>query len=304
MASAVEQVREFNRFYTRQIGLLREGLLKTPFSLTQARVLYELGARPGTRSTDLVRDLGLDPGYVSRLLKSFENQRLIQRTSSARDRRASLLTLTAKGRAEFKRLNARSQAEISAMLTKLSEPQSRELAASMTAIRRLLDPPAAADPAFTLRTHQPGDIGWVIARHGALYAQEYQWDSGFEALVAKIAGEFLARFDATRERCWIAERDGVPIGCVFLVKKSKTIGKLRLLLVEPSARGLGVGTRLVGECISFARQAGYRRLNLWTNDLLHAARHIYEHAGFHLVKEERHHSFGFDLNGQYWTLQL
>lgn len=300
----VDLVRGFNRFYTRQIGLLREGLLKTPYSLTQARVLYELGTRPGLSSTDLVRELDLDPGYVSRLLRAFEKQGLIQRTISKDDRRVSRLAPTAKGRAEFQRLNRRSQAEIDQMLSPMSAPQRRRLADSMTTIRWLLDPPSAGDPAFTVRTHKPGDIGWVVARHGALYAQEYGWDGTFEALVAKIAGGFLERFDPQRERCWIAERHGEPIGSVFLVRQSKTVGKLRLLLVEPAARGLGVGSRLVDDCIAFARLAGYRRLTLWTNDVLHAARRIYERAGFRLVREEKHHSFGHDLVGQFWELAL
>jgi DNA-binding MarR family transcriptional regulator/N-acetylglutamate synthase-like GNAT family acetyltransferase len=300
----VELVRGFNRFYTKQIGLLREGLLKTPFSLTQARVLYELGTQPELRSTDLMRRLDLDPGYLSRLLKSFEKQGYIKRTHSREDRRVNLLAPTAKGRVEFKRLNERSQAEISEMLSAMTVAQRQRLADSMAAIRELLDPSIRQEPGFTIRAHQPGDIGWVIARHGALYAQEYGWDATFEGLVAKIAGAFLECFDEARERCWIAERNCEPIGSVFLVRHSKTMGKLRLLLVEPSARGLGVGTRLVDECIGFARLAGYRKLTLWTNDVLHAARRIYERAGFRLVREEKHHSFGHDLVGQFWELAL
>ncbi len=300
----VELVRSFNRFYTRRIGVLREGLLKTPFSLTQARVLYELGAHPGVRSADLIGELGLDPGYLSRLLKGFERQGLVRRTNSRQDGRVNLLALTAKGRAEFERLNSRSKAEIAEMLGGIGGPQRQQLVDSMTAIRRLLEPPGEGEPAFIVRTHQPGDIGWVVARHGELYTQEYQWDSSFEGLVGKIAGEFLMHFDEQRERCWIAECNGERIGTVFLVKQSKTVAKLRLLLVEPSARGLGVGSRLVDECIAFARQCGYRKLTLWTNDILHAARRIYERAGFQLVKEEKHHSFGHDLTGQYWALRL
>jgi DNA-binding MarR family transcriptional regulator/GNAT superfamily N-acetyltransferase len=299
----IELIRGFNRFYTRQIGLLREGLLETPFSLTQARVLYELGSRTRIRSRDLIRELGLDPGYLSRLLKGFERQGLIKRTSSREDRRVSLLTLTPKGRAEFESLNMRSEAEITGMLAAMSAAQRKQLVDSMTAIQQLLEP-CKVEPAFVLRTHRPGDIGWVVARHGELYAREYRWDSSFEGLVAKIAGDFLTHFDERRERCWIAERNGEPIGSVFLVKHSKTAAKLRLLLVEPSARGLGVGTRLVDECIAFARRSGYRRLTLWTNSVLHAARKIYERAGFRLVKEEMHHSFGRDLVGQYWALRL
>jgi DNA-binding MarR family transcriptional regulator/N-acetylglutamate synthase-like GNAT family acetyltransferase len=300
----VEAVRDFNRFYTRQIGLLREGLLETKYSLTEARVLYEMGKRPALRPTDLIRELGLDPGYLSRMLKNFERHKLIHRQTSEEDRRVTFLKLTRRGREEFQRLNSRSQAEIAGMLQGMSGDGRRELVHSMTAIRRLVEPPAHEGPAFQIRTHRPGDIGWVVSRHGALYAEEYGWDCTFEGLVAAIAGEFLQKFDEARERCWIAERGGEPIGCVFLVKKSKTIGKLRLLLVEPSARGLGVGGRLVEECIAFARQCGYRKLTLWTNDILHAARRIYERAGFRLVREERHHSFGEDLTGQYWELRL
>jgi DNA-binding MarR family transcriptional regulator/N-acetylglutamate synthase-like GNAT family acetyltransferase len=299
-----EPIRSFNRFYTKQIGLLREGLLKTPFSLTQARVLYELGRNPGIRSTSLVEELGLDPGYLSRLLKSFEGQGLIKRSGSTDDRRVNRLSLTAKGRAEFKRLDSRSRAEIGEMLEGMTGFQRERLVNSMTAIRELLDSHAEAAPGFILRAHQPGDIGWVIARHGELYAREYRWDSSFEGLVAEIAGAFLRRFDERRERCWVAERGGERLGCVFLIGHSKNVAKLRLLLVEPSARGLGIGARLVGECIAFARQSGYRKLTLWTNDILQAARRIYERAGFRLVKEEKHHSFGHDLVGQFWELRL
>jgi DNA-binding MarR family transcriptional regulator/N-acetylglutamate synthase-like GNAT family acetyltransferase len=300
----IEQIRSFNRFYTKRIGLLRDGLLQTPFSLTQARVLYELGRNPGVRSASLVEELGLDPGYLSRLLKGFEGRRLLKRASSKEDHRVSHLSLTAKGRAEFERLDARSGAEIGEMLASMSASRRERLVHSMTAIRESLDPREETAPGFVLRTHQPGDIGWVIARHGELYAQEYRWDSSFEGLVAEIAGAFLRRYDEQRERCWIAERNGERLGCVFLVKQSKNIAKLRLLIVEPSARGLGIGVRLVSECIAFARQSGYRKLTLWTNDILHAARRIYERAGFGLVKEEKHHSFGHDLVGQFWELTL
>ncbi|HXK01507.1 MAG TPA: helix-turn-helix domain-containing GNAT family N-acetyltransferase [Verrucomicrobiae bacterium] len=304
LAAEVDIVRDFNRFYTRQIGLLREGLLRTRFSLTEARVLYELGSRPGIRSTELIRELDLDPGYLSRLLKQFGKQGLLIRSTSKDDRRVTLLVLSPRGRREFLRLNARSHSEIAGMLTGMPLPERRKLVDSMTAIRRIVDTAARGEPAFVIRTHRPGDIGWVIARHGALYAEEYGWDGSFEGLVARIAGDFLRNFDERSERCWIAERNGEPIGSVFLVKQSKTAGKLRMLLVEPSARGMGVGSRLVEECIAFARQCGYRKLTLWTNDILHAARRIYQRAGFQLVREERHHSFGHDLVGQYWALRL
>lgn len=300
----IERIRGFNRFYTKRIGLLREQFLKTPFSLTQARVLFELGRNPGIRAAGLVNDLGLDPGYLSRLLKNFETSGLIRRSGSTDDRRVSHVSLTAKGRAAFKRLDAASRAEIGEMLTAMNGSQQERLAAGMTVVRQLLDLPKRPAPGFTLRKHQPGDIGWVVARHGELYAEEYGFDSSFEGLVAEIAGAFLRNLDPKRERCWIAEREGERLGCVFLVGQSKRIGKLRLLLVEPSARGLGIGRQLVGECIAFARLRGYRKITLWTNDILHAARKIYERAGFRLVREEKHHSFGHDLVGQFWELDL
>jgi len=301
---AAEEVRGFNRFYTRQIGLLREGLLDTPYSLTQARILYELGTRTTVRSSDLVRDLALDPGYLSRLVGNFERQGLVKRAPSKDDGRVQYLGVTAKGRREFERLNSRSRAEVRDMLERMDTPQQEQLVNSMAAIRMLLEPRARAADGFELRMHRPGDIGWVVARHGELYAEEYGWDTTFEGLVAEIAGKFLCRFDARLERCWIAERNGTRAGCVFLVRQSKTVAKLRLLLVEPWARGGGLGSRMVKECIAFARQAGYRKVTLWTNNILHAARHIYERAGFVLVKEERHHSFGKDLTGQFWEQKI
>jgi DNA-binding MarR family transcriptional regulator/N-acetylglutamate synthase-like GNAT family acetyltransferase len=300
----ISLIRSFNRFYTRRIGLLREGLLDTPFSLTQARVLFEIANHPGTRSSKLGPELGLDPGYLSRLLKSFERRRLVKRSRSNTDRRVHHVSLTPQGRAAFVRLNARSRAETGEMLANLESSQQQSLAAAMTAIRRLLDPAGEVAKTVTLRTHRPGDIGWVVLRHGELYAQEYGWDSTFEGLVAEIGGKFLTHFDERRERCWIAEIGGERVGCVFLVKASKTVAKLRLLLVEPSARGLAIGTKLVEECITFARQAHFRKLTLWTNDVLHAARRIYQRAGFRLVKEDKHHSFGHDLVGQFWELTL
>jgi len=303
-ADAAEQVRSFNRFYTRQIGLLREGLLDTRYSLTQARILYELGTRAGVRSSDLARDLALDPGYLSRLLKNFEKQGLVRRTVSHTDARAQHLAVTAKGRREFEKLNSRSREEIGAMLARMSGPEQQRLVDSMAAIRGLLGTEPEGRPASELRTHRPGDIGWVVARHGELYAREYAFDSTFEGLVAGIAGKFLSHFDPRRERCWIAERNGVREGCVFLVKQSKTVAKLRLLLVEPGARGSGIGSRLVEQCVAFAREAGYRKITLWTNDILHAARRIYQRAGFVVVKEEKHHSFGRDLVGQFWEKML
>lgn len=300
----VELVRSFNRFYTKRIGLLREGLLNTPFSLTQARVLYEIGKEPGTKSVSLAGELGVDPGYLSRLLSGFERRQLIRRSKSGDDRRVNYLSLTRKGRTAFQRLNARARAEIGEMIASLDDSHQQRLVDSMAAIEQLLNSNPETGKPIVVRTHRPGDIGWMVARHGELYAQEYGRDSTFEGVVAEIAGKFLTHFDARRERCWIAEREGERLGSVMLVKESESIAKLRLLLVEPSARGLGVGTRLVRECIAFARETGYRTLTLWTDDVLHAARRIYQQAGFCLVKEEKHHSFGLDLVGQVWELAL
>jgi len=303
-AQTIERVRSFNRFYTRQIGLPREGYLETPFSLTQARVLYELGTHADKRSTDLSAELGLDPGYLSRLLKRFQRKGLVKRSKSTQDRRVNRLYLTRRGRWEFATLNSRSQADTGKVLSKMTPGEQERLVYSMAAIQELLGAPIATTAPVRLRSHRPGDIGWVIERHGLLYAQEYGWDASFEALAAEIAAKFLAGFDPKRERCWIAERNGERLGCVFLVKESKAEAKLRLLLVEPSARGLGVGSNLVKECIAFARKCGYRKLTLWTNSVLIAARRIYERAGFRLMREEKHNSFGQDLVGQFWELNL
>jgi DNA-binding MarR family transcriptional regulator/GNAT superfamily N-acetyltransferase len=300
----VEDVRRFNRFYTKQIGVLNEGLLNSPFSLTQARVLYELAHRRQPRATALGKDLGLDAGYLSRILRDFEDRRLIARKPSQTDGRQSELSLTPRGRRTFAPLDARSHQEVGAMLARLSIADQRRLLEAMRTIETVLGAGPDPEVPYVLRAPRPGDMGWVIHRHGALYAQEYAWDERFEALVAEIVVKFVQHFDPTRERCWIAERHGEPVGSVFLVKKSKAVSKLRLLLVEPSARGLGIGARLVSECIAFARQVGYRKMTLWTNDILHAARRIYEKEGFRLVHKERHHSFGHGLVGETWDLDL
>jgi DNA-binding MarR family transcriptional regulator/N-acetylglutamate synthase-like GNAT family acetyltransferase len=300
----VDGVRRFNRFYTKQIGVLHEGLLGSPFSLTEVRVLYELAHRERSTATDLGKELGLDPGYLSRILRGFENRGLIARKTSEADGRQSLVWLTEQGQQTFAPLNSRSHGEVAAMLSKFSPAQQGRLIEAMRTIEGLLSPSPEQKSLYVLRPHQPGDMGWVVHRHGVLYAREYGWDEQFEALVASIVAKFIQHYDPKRERCWIAERDGEIVGSVFLVKQSKTVAKLRLLLVEPKARGLGLGARLVGQCVSFARQAGYRRIRLWTNSVLHAARHIYEEAGFHLVHEEPHHSFGHDLVGETWELDL
>jgi DNA-binding MarR family transcriptional regulator/N-acetylglutamate synthase-like GNAT family acetyltransferase len=299
----IAAVRRFNRFYTRRIGLLDDGYLRSPFSLTEVRVLYELAHRDQTTATDLARDLGVDPGYLSRMLRTFLRRGLVTRTASSADGRVSLLTLTTRGRKAFAPLEARAREQIGSMLGSVPARRQERLVASMRAIETALAP-TPASPRITLRRHRPGDMGWVVQRHGALYWEEYGWDERFEALVASIVAKFVEHLDPKRERCWIAELDGEPVGSVFCVKQSRTAAKLRLLLVEPRARGLGIGRRLVDECIAFARSAGYREMVLWTNDVLVAARHIYERAGFILVESERHTSFGKRLVGENWRLRL
>jgi DNA-binding MarR family transcriptional regulator/GNAT superfamily N-acetyltransferase len=300
----VEAVRRFNRFYTQQIGVLQERMLRSPFSLTEVRVLYELAHRQKPTATELGKELGLDGGYLSRILRGFEKRGLIGKTPSEADGRQSHLKLTEKGRDAFAPIDAHSHDEVAAMLKNLSTTQQKRLVEAMHAIEDLLGAQTEQKPLYLLRPRRPGDMGWVVHRHGALYTQEYGWDEQFEALVASIVAKFIQHYDPKRERCWIAEKDGEPVGSVFLVKRSKTSAKLRLLLVEPKARGLGLGTRLVDECVRFARQVGYRKIMLWTNSVLYAARHIYEEAGFRLVRKERHHSFGHDLIGETWELKL
>jgi DNA-binding MarR family transcriptional regulator/N-acetylglutamate synthase-like GNAT family acetyltransferase len=304
LAGRVAAVREFNRFYTRRIGLLDEGYLSSRFSLTEVRVLYELAHRGSATASELGRDLGIDPGYLSRILRGFARRGVVARTAAKDDARRAILRLTARGKATLAPLEARARDQIGVMLENVPAAEQDRLVASMRTIERGLRPGAGAAPKVTLRSHRPGDMGWVVERHGALYWEEYGWDESFEALVADIVAKFITHLDPKRERCWIAEVDGERVGCVFCVKKSKTFAKLRLLLVEPRARGLGVGSRLVDECIRFARAAGYRQVTLWTNDVLVAARRIYERAGFELVESERHRSFGKALVGQNWTLRL
>jgi DNA-binding MarR family transcriptional regulator/GNAT superfamily N-acetyltransferase len=300
----IAAVRAFNRFYTRQLGLLEEGMLKSAFSLTEARILYELTHREGATASDLGRDLGIDAGYLSRVLAKFEVGRLITRTPSASDGRQTLLAATSKGRRAFAPLNRASQEQITAMLAPLRPADRGELVRAMRIVQGLLGGAAASKVPYVLRGLQSGDIGWIVHRQGLLYAQEYGWDETFEGLVAEIAGAFVKNASPKMERCWIAEREGEIVGSVFLMRASDALAKLRLLYVEPSARGLGIGRRLVEECIRFARAKGYKTLTLWTNDVLVSARRIYQAAGFKLVKEERHHSFGKDLIGQTWDLDL
>lgn len=302
--SRVDQVRRFNRFYTRQIGLLGKGYLDSPFTLAEVRVLYELAHRKSPAASEIAKALSLDPGYLSRMLLGFHKRGYLARSAADDDGRRQHLSLTKKGRAALGELEMKSEAGISAMLESISNEDQNRLTAAMAAIEGVLGEPAPSNAPYLLRAHRPGDMGWVIHRHGVLYAQEYGFDERFEALVARIAAEFVEKFDPKREHCWIAERDGVIVGSVFLVKKSDRVAKLRLLLVEPSARGLGIGRRLVEECVRFARQAGYRKITLWTQSTLDAARHIYHQAGFQLMKRERHRSFGQALVGETWEFTL
>jgi DNA-binding MarR family transcriptional regulator/GNAT superfamily N-acetyltransferase len=298
----VAAVRGFNRSYTRIIGVLQEGLLHSCFTLAEARVLYELDQRDGLTATELGRELELDPGYLSRILQRFERDGMLAREASPTDRRQNRLSLTEAGRDAFAPLDARSREEIAALLARLPDPAQASLVTAMSRIETLLGGSRSAP--WLLRQHRPGDIGWVVARHGALYAEEYGFDTRFEALVARVAGEFLAQHDPMHERCWIAEHDGVNVGSVFLVRKSDEEAKLRLLLVEPAARGLGIGRRLVAECIGFAGASGYSRVTLWTNEALAAARAIYQQAGFHLVASAPHRDFGPPMVGEDWELAL
>jgi DNA-binding MarR family transcriptional regulator/GNAT superfamily N-acetyltransferase len=304
LSQRIETVRRFNRFYTKQIGVLHEGLLKSQFPLTEARVLYELAQHEQTTATVLGNELGLDAGYLSRILSTFEKHGLLQKQPSPTDGRQNLLCLTETGQAEFAKINVRSQQEIGAMLNNLSEADQQHLVEAMQTVETILGAQPEQRVPYLLRPHQPGDMGWVVYRHGALYAQEYGWDETFEALVAEIVAKFIQHFDPKWEHCWLAEINGEVVGSVFLVKQSNEVAKLRLLYVEPKARGLGIGARLVDECIRFARRTGYQKMTLWTNSILTAARAIYIKAGFQLVHSEAHHSFGHDLVGETWELTL
>ncbi len=303
-SQAVDAVRRFNRFYTRRIGVLDEHLLESPFSLAEARLLYELAHRDRLSAAELARDLGLDPGYLSRTLRKLEKDGLIARDPDAADGRRSHIDLTAKGRAAYAPLNRQSAEAVAAMLAPLGAHDRTRLTAAMSTVENLLSDAPPGRPALVLRRHQPGDIGWIIHRQGMLYAQEYGWDETYEGLVAEILAAFIKNFDARRERAWIAEMGGEIVGSIFLVRQDDAVAKLRLLYVEPAARGLGIGRRLVDEVIAFARLKGYSTLTLWTNDILAAARRIYEAAGFRLVSQGRHKSFGRDLVGQTWELTL
>ena len=319
-----DAVRRFNRFYTRRIGVLEEHLLESPYSLTQVRVLYEIAHREEPTATALRRDLGLDAGYLSRIVRGLETNGLVLRRRSATDGRESLLSLTAKGRRKLAPLEKRSDAQVSAMLRGLPGGGRLDLLRAMVTIEGLLDPAPAPAPAptpkpspppsrspssepsrsYRLRAPRPGDMGWIVHRHGVLYSQEYGWDATFEALVAEIVAGFVQRFDPERERCWVAESGGEVVGSVFLVRKSAKVAKLRLLYVEPHARGMGIGQSLVAECVEFARERGYERVVLWTQSILGAARHLYEEAGFRRIAEEAHVSFGKKLVAETWEKRL
>jgi DNA-binding MarR family transcriptional regulator/GNAT superfamily N-acetyltransferase len=304
LAQRVAAVRRFNRFYTRQIGVLDEGYLHSPFSLAEARVLYELAHHDQTTASEIGSQLGLDAGYLSRILRGFEQRGLHEKHPSPTDGRQSILRITVAGRAAFATINDRSHNEIAALLSKLSPDDQGRLVAAMDLIEGLLGAQPEQKVPYVLRPPQPGDMGWVVHRHGILYAQEYGWNEQFEGLVASIVAEIVQRYDPAYERCWIAEVDGAPAGSVFLVKKSENVAKLRLLLVEPSARGMGIGARLVDECLRFARHVGYQKITLWTQSTLLAARAIYAKAGFRLVDSGAHHSFGHDLIEETWELEL
>jgi DNA-binding MarR family transcriptional regulator/GNAT superfamily N-acetyltransferase len=304
LRARIDAVRSFNRFFTRRIGVLREGLLHTPYSLTEARVLFEIASREQATASDFSRDLGLDPGYLSRILSGLERRGLITRAPSETDARRRILSLTSEGWEAFSVLDARSREEIAELLGGLCKEEQRRLLGAMRTIESVLDRRLKFSEPFFVRTHEPGDMGWVVGRHGELYFREYGWDERFEALVARIAADFIDGYDPAWERCWIAEMEGERVGCVFCVRESDSVAKLRLLLVEPGARGLGLGGRLVEECVRFARSRGYETLTLWTNSVLDVARRIYEEQGFRLVEEEEHHSFGKNLVGQNWEREL
>ena len=304
LAQRIAAVRRFNRFYTQRIGVLQHCWGNSPFSLTEARVLYEIIHRDGPTASEIGHELGLDAGYLSRLLRSFAVRGLVAKKRSCADGRHVHLTITSAGRKAFAPLEAYSNAKVGGLLRALAPPDQTRLVADMQAIQGLLEGGPVPDPGYVLRPHRPGDMGWVVSRHGVLYAQEYGWDERLEALTAEIVAAFLRNFDPKRERCWIAERQGENLGSVFLVKESARVARLRLLLVEPKARGLGIGARLVAECVAFARQAGYRRITLWTHSVLIAARRTYQQAGFELVHTWRHDDFGKKLTAETWELSL
>jgi DNA-binding MarR family transcriptional regulator/GNAT superfamily N-acetyltransferase len=303
IAKQVSAIRTFNRFYTRKIGVL-DGMASSPFSLAEARVLYELAHREQPTATDIRKELGLDAGYMSRILRDFERRGFVKREQSKTDERQRFLSLTAKGRRAFAPLDKRSNRDVGSMLEELSSKKRKQLVDAVQTVHSLLGGKAEPRTPYMLRLHQPGDMGWIVHRQAILYAEEYGWDDSYEALAAGIVAQFIKNYDPKYERAWVAEKDGDRVGAVFVAKQSDEIARLRLLHVEPEARGMGIGKRLVQECVRFARQAGYHRMTLWTQSILHAARHIYKQAGFQVVSEEKHHSFGKDLTAETWELNL
>jgi DNA-binding MarR family transcriptional regulator/GNAT superfamily N-acetyltransferase len=300
----IAAVRAFNRFYTRKLGVLDQHVMKSPFSLSEARVLYELAHREKLAAKEIGIELGLDPGYLSRIIQKFDENGLVTRKPLPADRRQYRLSLTAKGRQAFARLDRSSHDDVADMLAALPGGDGQRLIEAMAMIQRLLGASRVSLRPAILREPRPGDMGWVVQSHGSLYASEYGFDSSFEGLVAEIAAKYLASFDASRERCWIADIDGAQVGSVFLVRHTDDVAKLRLLLVDPAGRGQGLGKRLVGECIAFAQACGYRKITLWTQSILLAARKIYQDAGFVLVATEPHRGFGQDLIGETWEREL
>ena len=304
--SRIAEVRNFNRFYTRQIGVLRKNFLDSPYSLGEARVLYEIARGNSPTASDIGRALDLDAGYLSRVLRNFEKRGLVRRTASTSDARQSHLTLSPRGRKDFAPLERRSQRDIGEMLGKLSPQDQLRLIAAMNTIQTLLDGQSHAAPeqSYILRAPVPGDFGWIVKRHAELYAQEYGWGEPFEGVCAQIVADFANKNDPERERCWIAELDGETVGCVFLVADSDSVARIRLLLVDPKARGLKLGARLVDECVALARRTGYKKITLWTHSVLTAARHIYQKAGFKLTRSEERVSFGKPVVSEHWDLEL
>jgi DNA-binding MarR family transcriptional regulator/GNAT superfamily N-acetyltransferase len=299
----VNAIRAFNRLYTRKIGVV-DGMASSPFSLAEARVLFEVAHREKPTATDIRKELGLDAGYMSRILRDFERGKLMRREPSKVDERQRFLSLTLKGRKAFALLDERSNRNVASIIEGVPPAQRQQLLEAVETMRKLLSGEAESKPPYLLRMHQPGDLGWIVYRQAVLYSEEYGWDGAYEALAAEVVAQFMKNYDPKWERAWVAEKDGERVGAVFVAKGSEETAKLRLLHVERAARGLGIGKRLVAECIRFARQAGYQRMTLWTQSILHAARHIYKQAGFQVVREERHHSFGKDLTAETWELQL
>lgn len=299
----IASVRAFNRFYTRKIGVV-DGMASRPFSLAEARVLYELAHAEQITASAMGKELGLDAGYLSRILRDFERRKFIKREQSKTDERQKYLSLTAAGRKAFTPLDKRSHRDIASMLEKLSPSERKQLVDAVYTVRRLLGEGEEPRVSYVLRQHQPGDLGWIVQRQAILYAEEYGWDGTYEGLAAEVVAQFIKNYDPKRERAWVAEKDGERVGGVFVAKGSDEVARLRLLHVEKAARGLGIGKRLVEECVRFARQAGYQKMTLWTQSILHAARHIYGQAGFQIVREEKHHRFGKDLTAETWELDF